>query len=142
MNNKKIILYTLGGVVTVVLGYFLYKKITAPELVIGEFDDDDSPSPKPVNNKPKKKFPLKKGSRGAEVVALQKFLNEVGLGNLLGTFGKNKDGVDGIFGNATESAVKQQQSPFTNFQIMYPKAVFGQVSEDYYNMFIKGQYDK
>ena len=78
MNNKKIILYTLGGVVTVVLGYFLYKKITAPELVIGEFDDDDSSSSKPVDNKPKKKFPLKKGSRGAEVVALQKFLKEEG----------------------------------------------------------------
>ena len=40
----------------------------------------------------------------------------------------------------TEQAVKNQQSPYTNFKTMYPDSKYGEVSEKYYNMFIKGKY--
>ena len=33
-------------------------------------------------------------------------------------------------------AVKNQQSPFSNFKMSFPNAVLGQVSEEYYNSFV------
>ena len=44
-------------------------------------------------------FPLKKGSGGAKVKALQRYLNDVGSYGLV---------VDGKFGNLTEGAVKEE----------------------------------
>ena len=144
MKNKKLILYSLGGIALAVGGYFLYKKITAKTVYFGDVEPDDTPSSKPnkpVESKPvSSKFPLKRGSKGAEVTSLQKFLKAEGQGYLLGKFGANKDGVDGIFGKMTENAVKQQQAPFSNFKMMYPNAVEGQVSKLYFDMFIKGKY--
>ena len=72
-------------------------------------------------------FPLRRGSCGNEVKKLQEFLN--GQGNY-------RLEVDGKFGPKTENAVKDEQSPFSNFQSMYPSAVLGQVSQQYYNDFI------
>lgn len=43
---------------------------------------------------------LKQGSEGAEVAELQRILIEK-YGQNLGTFGDNKDGIDGIFGSFT-----------------------------------------
>ena len=77
---------------------------------------------------------------GEPLPSLQKFLKDEGQGYLLGTFGVNKDGVDGIFGKMTENAVKQQQSPFESFKISFPNAEFGKVSKEYFDMFIKGKY--
>ena len=71
---------------------------------------------------------LKRGSKGAKVVALQKFLNQ-SLGAGLVT--------DGDFGKLTEDAVKAEQDPFSNFLFMYPNSVYGAVSKTYYDMFVK-----
>lgn len=72
-------------------------------------------------------FPLRRGSCGNEVMKLQAFLNSQGGYGLE---------VDGKFGQNTENAVKEEQSPFANFKSMYPNAVFGQISQEYYNDFI------
>ena len=137
--NKKIIIYSLGGVALAVGGYFLYKKLTQETIYFGEVEEEEETEVKPKKTK-KDDFPLKKGSKGKNVESLQRFLKDEGLGSLLGTFGKNKDGVDGDFGRMTENAVKTQQTPFATFQISFPKAKFGEVSEEYFNMFIKGKY--
>ena len=72
-------------------------------------------------------FPLKLNSGGDRVKALQRFLNEEG------SYGLD---VDGKFGPLTLEAVKNQQSPFSNFKMSFPNAVLGEVSEEYYNSFI------
>ena len=46
---------------------------------------------------------LKKGSKGPAVESLQRLL--IGHGYDLGTYGPNRDGVDGDFGQATEDAL-------------------------------------
>lgn len=72
-------------------------------------------------------FPLKKGSCGSQVAKLQAFLNSEGGYGLA---------VDGRFGQLTQSAVKDQQSPFADFLSMYQNAVYGQINQEYYNDFI------
>ncbi len=69
-------------------------------------------------------FPLKIGSGGEKVADLQRFLNDSGSYGLV---------VDGKFGPNTEAALKSEQSPFESFKTMYPNAVYGQASEEYYN---------
>ena len=140
--NRKAIYWTLGGVAVAVLGYFAYKKITAPTITFGEFEDDDdsspSSSPSPSPTVIKDDLPLKMGSRGEKVKQLQRFL--VAEGYNIGSFGLNRDGVDGIFGSKTRRAVVENQQPFAVFKSMYPSAVEGQVSADFYNTNIKGRY--
>ena len=75
-------------------------------------------------------FPLKRGSKGNRVKALQKYLNDSSSGYALAT--------DGLFGPLTEAAVQSEQTPFEQFKVGYPNAVFGQVSEEYYNDFVVG----
>lgn len=76
-------------------------------------------------------FPLTKGSGGERVKSLQRFLNaETG----------NKLVIDGKFGNQTESAVLEQQEPFSTFKSMYPDAIKGQVTSQYFDLFVKGKY--
>lgn len=135
--NRKAIYWTVGGVAVAVLGYFAYKKITAPSISFGDFEDDESKlSPSPTL--PKDDLPLKMGSRGEKVKQLQRFL--VAEGYDIGKFGVNKDGVDGVFGSKTRDAVVENQRPFSVFKSMYPSAVEGQVSADFYNTNIKGRY--
>jgi hypothetical protein len=76
-------------------------------------------------------FPLKKGSSGKRVKSLQKFLNNSG------SYGLKEDG---NFNEETKKAVISEQNPFDNFKKMYPEAVNGQVSEKYYNLFIKDKF--
>ena len=83
-------------------------------------------------------LPLKRGSKGEKVKQLQRFL--ISNGYDLGTFGVLKDGVDGDFGRKTEQAVSDNQKPFATFKSMYPSAVLGQVSADFFNTNIKGQF--
>ena len=53
---------------------------------------------------------LKNGSNSPEAVtALQKFLQKAGYGETLGKTGASHDGVDGVFGNRTGSALEQFQ---------------------------------
>jgi hypothetical protein len=49
---------------------------------------------------------LSKGSKGAEVVELQRILKDE-MGYDLGTFGADGDGIDGDFGTMTEKALFQ-----------------------------------
>jgi peptidoglycan hydrolase-like protein with peptidoglycan-binding domain len=49
---------------------------------------------------------LAKGSKGAEVIELQRILKDE-LGYDLGSTGIDKDGIDGIFGSITEKALFQ-----------------------------------
>ena len=75
----------------------------------------------------KQGFPLRKNSCGSEVAKLQAFLNSTGGYGLV---------VDGKFGSQTENAVKDEQTPFADFKSMYPNAIYGRVSQEYYNDFI------
>jgi hypothetical protein len=71
---------------------------------------------------------LKRGSKGSKVVALQKYLNQSSGAGLE---------IDGDFGPNTETAVKSEQDPFSNFKFMYPDSVYGAISKTYYDMFVK-----
>lgn len=73
-------------------------------------------------------FPLRKGCGGENVKKLQAFLNREGNYDLV---------EDGKFGDLTENAVIDNQMPFETFKSMHPSAIKGQVSEDYFKMFIK-----
>lgn len=72
-------------------------------------------------------FPLKLNSGGDRVKKLQCFLNSQS------SYGLD---VDGKFGPLTLDAVENTQSPFSSFKSMYPNSVFGEISEEYYNLFV------
>jgi len=139
--NKKLIYWTVGGIATAVLGYFAYKKITAPKLTFGEVDTNNggNTTTTTTTTTTTNVFPLKRGSRGKEVIKLQKWLIKEGYD--IGDFGSNRDGVDGIFGKMTEDAVKNNQtfdgvSVEPNFARNYGKitpVVFGQVNKQFYD---------
>jgi hypothetical protein len=147
MNNKTIF-WTLGGIATIVGGYFLYKRVTQPTEFIGEKPKSTISGNSTISNptttttttttNSSMGLPLKRGSKGEKVKQLQRFL--VANGYSIGTFGILKDGVDGDFGSKTEQAVSDNQKPFATFKFMYPSAVVGQVSADFFNTNIKGQY--
>lgn len=139
MNTKKIVLAVGGGLATAGLGYLVYMLLKKKPKTFGELTKDVTQTvkdlPSAVSQVAGKytddSFPLKKGSGGERVKSLQKFLNASSGYSLV---------VDGKFGNQTESAVIQEQSPFSNFKSMYPDAVKGQVSQKYFDLFIKGKF--
>ena len=139
--NKSTIMWIVGGIGTAVGGYFLYKRITRPTETFGETPTLDtkggstSNSTSTTNNDG---LPLKRGSKGEKVKQLQRFL--VAEGYNIGGFGILGDGVDGDFGSMTEKAVKENQQPFPTFKSMYPNAVEGKVSAEFFNTNIKGKY--
>jgi peptidoglycan hydrolase-like protein with peptidoglycan-binding domain len=138
--NKKAIYFTIGGVAVAVLGYFIYKKVTKPVIYFGDVEEDDTTSTTTTTTTTTNNsgLPLKRGSKGELVKQLQRFL--VAEGYDIGTFGANRDGVDGDFGRRTEQAVIENQQPFSTFKSMYPTAVKGQVSADFFNANIRGRY--
>jgi len=150
--NTKTIFWTLGGIATIVGGYFIYKRVIQPTEYIGDKSKDgiseiiisDGGSTTTTTNTTTTTttstmgLPLKRGSKGEKVKQLQRFL--ISNGYDLGTFGVLKDGVDGDFGSKTEQAVSDNQKPFATFKSMYPSAVLGQVSADFFNTNIKGQF--
>tara|TARA_R110000851_G_scaffold279162_1_gene432382 strand:- start:149 stop:577 length:429 start_codon:yes stop_codon:yes gene_type:complete len=141
--NTKTIFWTLGGIATIVGGYFIYKRVIQPTEYIGDKSKDgiseiiisDGGSTTTSSNDG---LPLKRGSKGDKVTQLQKFL--VSEGYSIGSFGILSDGVDGDFGRMTETAVRENQKPFATFKSMYPTAVEGQVSADFFNSNIKGRF--
>tara|TARA_R110001632_G_scaffold75927_1_gene172431 strand:+ start:714 stop:1142 length:429 start_codon:yes stop_codon:yes gene_type:complete len=141
--NKKAILYTVGGIATIIGGYYAYKRITQPTEYFGTKPSESSPSSPSSSTSSSSSsnnegLPLKRGSKGEKVTQLQKFL--VSEGYSIGAFGILSDGVDGDFGRMTETAVKENQKPFATFKSMYPTAVEGQVSADFFNSNIKGKF--
>jgi len=137
--NKSTIMWIVGGIGTAVGGYFLYKRITRPTETFGETEPSGSSNTVTPPKTTTKVFPLKRGSKGKEVVKLQKWLKKEGYD--IGNFGANKDGVDGDFGLRTENAVKNNQtfdgvSVEPNFARNYGNitpVVFGQVNKEFYD---------
>lgn len=134
--DKKTIYWTLGGIATAILAYFAYKKITAPTITFGNINDPKEAPTRPMEIQ--NDFPLKIGSRGENVKKLQRFLKSEGYN--IGNFGENKDGIDGVFGQITESAVRINQQPFPIFKSMYPTAIQGQVSKEFFDLNIRNNY--
>ncbi len=83
-------------------------------------------------------FPLKNGSKGSNVVTLQKWLNNKG-------YASPKLVTDGIFGAKTETAVKlMQDKPYEKSIYDYLQSAIwdkgysvGEVSKDFYDKFVK-----
>jgi len=89
-TTKKILLGVGGFLVAVYLYSLLNKKLRKPSQEQLSLLDEN--------------LLLKKGSRGAEVVELQRILKDE-MGYNLGTFGTEGDGIDGDFGTMTENAL-------------------------------------
>ena len=70
------------------------------------------------------------GARGPEVEALQQRLKQEGFD--LGTFGPNKDGIDGQFGSKTKTALMQFQQKLVDAKKMTPTLPDGKPSVDGY----------
>lgn len=124
-KNIKITLITLGVLGTGVGLYYLLR----PKKYYGNSDNSSSSSndniiTKIIDKFSGRGFPLKRGSGGERVKDIQKFLNDSGSYGLV---------VDGKFGPATEAAVIDNQEPFEDFKSMYPQAIKGQVSKEFYN---------
>ena len=128
-KGLKITLITVGLLGTGVGLYFLLRPRGGKNG--NNKSNDDSIFDKVIRNTfySDESFPLKKGSGGDKVKALQGFLNDSNSAN-------NLD-VDGKFGPLTEAALKSEQDPFEQFKVSYPNAVYGQVSQGYYNDFVK-----
>jgi len=83
---------------------------------------------------PNASFPLKNGSKGSNVIVLQKWLNDSG-------YASPKLVTDGVFGAKTESAVRtMQQFPNQKSILDYNSfnATFkmGQITKDFYDIFV------
>ena len=84
---------------------------------------DDKTNDSPLDpTKLNASFPLKKGSKGKQVVALQKYLNDASSDNALS--------LDGIFGQKTENAVIKRTMFVRN---IYPDMKQGEINLKYYN---------
>ena len=119
--NKKIIYWSLGGLVTAYVLFQIFRKHFVKEIPYSDEKDFDDSA-----------FPLKKGDYNNNYVkSLQAHLNE--------NFGE-KLMVDGDFGQKTEDAVKRLQNPFETYKSVYPNAVLGQVDADYYITYVKNRY--
>lgn len=83
-------------------------------------------------------YPLKNGSKGSNVVVLQKWLNDNG-------YASPKLTTDGIFGAKTESAVRNMQEnanqkaifDYVNNSMWTTDFAYGKVSQDFFTKFVK-----
>ena len=107
----------LGLAAAGVAAYFIFrKKKDEDQPEVGGVLPGSGAAPAPGSLPAPSVFPLKTGSRGKEVVALQRFLNQSDSTNKLVT--------DGTFGALTYRAwLKEQMGP--------------SVSQEYYNNFVK-----
>jgi len=93
----------LAGLGTGAYFYFKKKKENEPSSQ-GSSSSSGSSSPSGFC-KYDDSYPLKHGSCGKNVIALQKVLHVLGAD--LGASGSNRDGVDGKYGNKTQAGVKK-----------------------------------
>jgi hypothetical protein len=134
MTRKDALYIALGSLTAVGLGYLVFwlnKRPGGIPAVIESAKDTITKGPSQSQNTAKTKdatFPLKKGSSGRQVVALQLFLNNADSNNNLDP--------DGWFGPLTEAAWKNEQRPFETFKMMNPDAINGQVTKRYYDTFV------
>ena len=134
MTRKDALWIALGSLSAVGLGYFVYWLNKRPGGVTAAIQSATQSVTNVVSGggsdstTSDASFPLKRGSKGRQVVALQKFLNA--------SDSSNKLSEDGNFGPVTEAAWKKEQAPFATFKSMYPDAIEGQVTRGYYDTFI------
>lgn len=147
-NNRNLF---IGAFAVIGIGaYFVYKFVTkAKPMGINTPDstkEEEKEETKSNTTKPKTtasvlpvaSYPLKNGSKGSNVLTLQKWLNDNG-------YASPKLVTDGIFGAKTENAVKlMQETPFERAIADYnSKAIWttdyksGQITKDFYDKFIK-----
>lgn len=130
-----------GGLLLAVgLGYLLYNLLKRrPTSVTGaaaDFGQVIKSAPQEIKSVfsgkyPECGFPLRKGCGGEDVRKVQAFLNKEGNYGLV---------EDGKFGDLTENAVIDNQMPFASFKLMHKEAIKGQVSQEFFDMFIKNEY--
>ena len=134
MTRKDALWIALGSLSAVGLGYFVYWLNKRPGGVTAAIQSAAQSVTNVVSGggsdstTSDASFPLRRGSKGRQVVALQKFLNA--------SDSSNKLSEDGNFGPVTEAAWKTEQAPFATFKSMYPDAIEGQVTRGYYDTFI------
>jgi hypothetical protein len=134
MTRKDALWIALGSLSALGLGYFVYWLNKRPGGVTAAIQSAAQSVTNVVSGQGSDSttsdasFPLKRGSKGRQVVALQKFLNASDSSNKLTT--------DGNFGPITEAAWKKEQAPFATFKSMYPDAIEGQVTRGYYDTFV------
>lgn len=142
-KNKKLFLGAFG---LIALGsYLVYRYISKTKkgetLTYGESVKEDvkDATDTIVNTVlPVAPFPLKNGSKGSNVVVLQKWLNDKG-------YASPKLVTDGIFGAKTESAVRNMQefanektiADYITNNMFSTNFVYGKVSQEFYTKFIK-----
>jgi len=128
--NKTLKYYLIGVGITAaaLIALSLIRRRRAITMVNKIASDDSSTTSAPTPSATSDAFPLKRGLKGDRVKALQAYLNNYSSAGLV---------VDGIFGSKTEAAVTSEQTPFSSFKLMFPDAVEGQVTEDYFNKFVK-----
>ena len=107
-NNKKIII--IGGVALLVVGagvgaYFLYKRKKETGSYFGGSTTSGSGGGRKSSgfSCTSTDYPLSYGTCHPDVGILQKYLKKVYKADL-GTYGKNKDGIDSKFGKITKEA--------------------------------------
>ena len=109
MTRKDALYIALGSLTAVGLGYLVFwlnKRPGGIPAVIESAKDTITKGPSQSQNTAKTKdatFPLKRGSSGRQVVALQLFLNNADSNNNLSP--------DGIFGPLTEEPGKTSKGP-------------------------------
>ena len=133
MTKKDALWIALGSLTAVGLGYFVYWLNKRPGGIPAAVESATSNLGSVFGGGKDCKtqdasFPLKKGSCGRQVVALQRFLNDSNSNNNLTP--------DGDFGPITLAAWKNEQAPFSSFKTMFPDAVEGQVMRSYYDTFV------
>lgn len=163
--KKKTIYWTLGGVATAVVLYLAYKKLINKSVTFDNTATTTSGKSTTVTVKNVTSFPLKKGIKGDAVKSLQKFLNAEGKKKVvLPPLNIPMPLIaDGDFGTKTETALidyqkelkasnlKTQQItvgggffPTDSVNItsdpIIDTIVLGQVSQAFFDKYIKGKY--
>ena len=122
MDKKTKNILIISGVILAlgVASYFIFKK-PKPEDNNGDTDEGDSNGGGVSTNLTQNaSFPLKVGSKGKQVAALQRFLNDSG----------ESLSVDGVFGNKTKTAVSKNTMFLSN---VYPDMKLGEITQKFYN---------
>lgn len=119
MKKQTIILLSITAVLTGVVGFFVYNLYKKPKSIAEENDylEESTDLPSSLDN-----FPLIVGSKGDQVIALQKFLNATMDAKLQ---------TDGIFGPLTLKTLIAEQTKNPSSEEK------GKVSLNYYNSFVK-----
>ena len=142
MKNKKI--YIIGFSIIGAGAYFIYKYMQKRKegqtlSYADSVKEDLSSATSNVSSNvlPVALYPLKKGSKGSNVVTLQKWLNDKG-------YASPKLVTDGDFGAKTENVVKaMQDNPYEKTIVDYlsnsvwnTPYVKGQISKEFYEVFV------